>query len=342
MKILFGSFSAITTLGGGVETQVRSLANALRQKGIEVELFDPWKRYNLKEFDFFHLFGANLGTYHLGRSIKNSGVKLVVTPIFYSRSNPKKLRFYLMLGTGLRRFGGFWSEHLFCKELCEMAELVIVNTKAELNLIVQGLGVSREKMQIVPNGVDKRFADASPELFIKEHGIRDFVLYVGHIGWGRKNVLPLLKVLRKTGLKSVLIGSVLNNTYGLQCLKIVSETPSIKLIPGLAGDSPMLESAYAACDTFILPSLYETPGLAALEAGLAGAKICITKYGGTIEYFGENATYLDPKKEKSIEEALITTINKPKTTALQKHIKDNYTWDKCAAKLLDVYSQYFK
>ncbi|NPV13599.1 glycosyltransferase family 4 protein [candidate division WOR-3 bacterium] len=342
MKILFGSFSAITTLGGGVETQVRSLANALRQKGIEVELFDPWKRYNLKEFDFFHLFGANLGTYHFGRSIKNTGVKLVVTPIFYSRSNPKKLRFYLMLGTGLRKYGGFWSEHLFCKELCEMAELVIVNTKAELNLIEQGLGVSREKMQIVPNGVDKRFAYASPELFIKEHGLRDFVLYVGHIGWGRKNVLPLLKVLRKTGLKAVLIGPVLNNTYGLQCLKIVAETPSIKLIPGLAGDSPMIESAYAACDTFILPSLYETPGLAALEAGLAGAKICITKYGGTIEYFGENATYLDPKKEKSIEEALITTINKPKTTALQKHIKDNYTWDKCAAKLLDIYSQYFK
>jgi len=44
----------------------------------------------------------------------------------------------------------------------------------------------------------------------------------------------------------------------------------------------MLASAYAACDVFVLPSMFETPGIAALEAGLAGAKIVITKYGGTV------------------------------------------------------------
>lgn len=339
MKALFGSFSAITALGGGVETQVRSLANSLNKMGIEIELFDTWKRYNLlKEFAFFHLFGANVGTYHLGRSIKNLGMKLIVSPIFYSRSGAKLLRMKTKFSNLLHKSGGFWSEDLFCKELCRMADLVVVNTNAESNLIAQGLGIQPGKIYLVPNGVDKKFADASPELFIKTYGLQNFVLYVGHIGWRRKNLLPLLRVLRKTRISAVLIGPILDNQYGRECQKIISETDSIKLIPGLPSDSLMLKSAYAACDTLVLPSLYETPGLAALEAGLAGAKICITKYGGTTEYFGEHATYLNPISEKSIEKAIQTALNKEKTDALKKYLKENYLWENCAAQLLAVYN----
>ncbi len=339
MKVLFGSFSAITVLGGGVERQVSSLAKALTEKGVRVELFDSWKKYNLKEYRFFHLFGANVGTYHLGRALKNLGMKLIVTPIFYSRSSPKSLKFKVNCAVYLRKLGGFWTEHSFCRELCELADIVIVNTAAELKLMKQGLEIPESKMHIVPNGVDKHFVEASPELFIKEYGIKDFVLYVGHIGSGRKNVLPLIKVLRQIGVNAVLIGPVLDNAYGKECVKIISETPSIKLIPGLAADSPILKSAYAACDTFILPSFYETPGLAALEAGLAGAKICITKYGGTTEYFGEHATYIEPQNEKSIQSGLLETISKQKTPALRYHILENFTWEKCAEKLINIYQQ---
>ncbi len=39
--------------------------------------------------------------------------------------------------------------------------------------------------------VDARFYDADPNLFIKQYGVKDFILYVGHIGWGRKNLLSL-------------------------------------------------------------------------------------------------------------------------------------------------------
>jgi glycosyltransferase involved in cell wall biosynthesis len=337
MKVLFGSFSAITVLGGGVEVQMRSLGRELEKLGITVEFFDPWKRYDLKEYAFFHLFGSHVGTYHLGRSVHGLGMKLIVTPVFYSRRSPARVATTIGIAGKVRKRGGFWTEHMFCKELCEMAELVLPNTKDEMEMLAKGLGVPQDKMQELPNGVEERFAEAKPDLFIEEHGVRDFVLYAGHIGPARKNVYPMLKAVKTLAVPTVLIGPVSDTGYANQCLKLIKETPTIKVIPGLAPDSPMLESAYAACDTFVLPSLYETPGLAALEAGLAGAKVCITRHGGTQEYFAEHATYLEPSSDGSILNALEQALARKRDSALRDRIRENYLWPRAGEKLAAIY-----
>jgi len=337
VKVLFGSFSAITVLGGGVEVQMRSLARELGKLGVEVELFDPWKRYELKEFTFFHLFGSHVGTYHLGRSVHGLGMRLIVTPVFYSRRSPARVATTIGIAGKVRQRGGFWTEHMFCKELCDMAELVLPDTKDEMEMLAKGFGIPPAKMRELPNGVEERFADAKPDLFTKEHDLRDFVLYVGHIGPARKNVFPMLKAVKALGVPAVLIGPVSETGYANQCMKLVRETPTIKVIPGLPLDSPLLESAYAACDTFILPSLYETPGLAALEAGLAGAKVCITRYGGTQEYFAEHATYLEPSSEESIYNAIKQALARKKDTALRERIRDNYLWQRAGETLAAIY-----
>ncbi|MBN2465488.1 glycosyltransferase family 4 protein [candidate division WOR-3 bacterium] len=337
MRVLFGSFSAITVLGGGVEVQMRALARELAKLGHEVEFFDPWKRYKLKEYAFFHLFGSHVGTYHLGRSIHGLGMRLIVTPVFYSRHNPARVATAVGIAGKVRQRGGFWTEHMFCKELCEMAELVLPDTQDEMEMLARGFGISRDKMHELPNGVEERFAKASPELFVKEYGLKDFVLYVGHVGPARKNVFPMLKAVKELGVQAVIIGPVSETGYARQCMKLVAETPNIKVIPGLAPDSPILESAYAACDTFVLPSLYETPGLAALEAGLAGAKICITRYGGTQEYFRDFAAYLQPASEESIRNSIKQTLARKKDSRLRDHIRENYLWSRAGETLAAVY-----
>ncbi|HTW90539.1 MAG TPA: glycosyltransferase family 4 protein [bacterium] len=337
MRVLFGSFSAITVLGGGVEVQMRSLARELAKLGVEVELFDPWKRYDLKDFAFFHLFGSHVGTYHLGRSMHGLGMKLVVTPVFYSRHSPARVATAIGLAGKVRQRGGFWTEHMFCKELCDMAELVLPDTMDEMDMLAKGFGVPQTKMHELPNGVEERFANATPDLFVKEYGLRDFVLYVGHVGPARKNVFPMLKAAKALNVPTVLIGPVSETGYANQCMKLVADSPNIKVIPGLAPDSPLLESAYAACDTFILPSLYETPGLAALEAGLAGAKVCITRYGGTQEYFADLAAYLEPASEESIRNAIEQTLARKKDSALRERIMKNYLWPRAGETLAQIY-----
>jgi glycosyltransferase involved in cell wall biosynthesis len=269
--------------------------------------------------------------------MRGLGMRLIVTPVFYSRHSPSRVAASVALAGKVRQRGGFWTEHMFCKELCDMAELVLPDTRDEMEMLAKGFGVPTSKMHELPNGVEERFASATPDIFVNEYGLRDFVLYVGHIGPARKNVFPMLKAVKKLGVPTVLIGPVSETGYANQCMKLVAETPGIKVIPGLSPDSPMLESAYAACDTFVLPSLYETPGLAALEAGLAGAKVCITRHGGTQEYFAEFATYLEPASEESIANALKQTLARKKDSVLRDRIRENYLWPRAGETLAAIY-----
>ncbi|MCS7258697.1 MAG: glycosyltransferase, partial [candidate division WOR-3 bacterium] len=125
--------------------------------------------------------------------------------------------------------------------------------------------------------------------------------------------------------------------YAKKCLKLIKNRPKTIVISDLDYANPILASAYAACDTFILPSYYETPGLSALEAGLAGAKVVITQFGGTKEYFKEYAHYINPYSVSSIRKTLEEALNKKKNSLLQNHIRQNYLWQKSAKVLIDIY-----
>ncbi len=339
MKVMFGTFSAATVLGGGVMVQVSSLCRELRKLGVDVELFDPWKQYRLADYELFHLFGAHVGTYHLGRSIKSIGMKLCLSPVFFSRHGAARVAALVAVARRLRKRGGFWTEHMFAQELCDMADLVLPNTQAESDLVSSAFGVPISKVGLLPNGVDGRFAGSTPDAFVSAYGLRDFVLYVGHIGWGRKNVLAMLEACRDLGCQTVLVGEAIDNDYGRRCLKLIRESAKMLHIPAVEPDSEILASAYAACDTLVLPAFYETPGLAALEAGLAGAKVCITKYGGTTEYFGDLATYLDPHSRQSIKEALATSLARPRGPELSNRIKARFLWGEAAKTLLASYEK---
>jgi len=120
---------------------------------------------------------------------------------------------------------------------------------------------------------------------------------------------------------------VLNNAEGKYCEEEIKNSKNITLIKWLKHDDPLFASAYAACKTFILPTRYETPGRAALEAGLARANIVITPYGGTKEYFGNMVDYAEPHSEKSIKNAIENSLNKEKSDKLQRHILKNFIWE---------------
>jgi len=336
MKIIFGSFQAITILEGGVKTQVFALKNELEKLGHQVILFDAWQTYPMSEIDFVHLFCAHIGTYHLAKSMQALNMRLVVTPVFYSRQNPSLIRATLPFTKMLSKIGMF-QFHQITSELCNMAAIVAPNTQKECDLVIKGLKVQGLKVRLLPNGVDERFYNADPTLFTNKYGIKDFILYVGHIGWKRKNVLRLLKVCQNIDKPLVLIGKIINNDYGRKCLNIIKSRRNTILISDIEHTDPILSSAYAACDTLVLPSYFETPGLVALEAALSGAKIVITKYGGTDEYFKNYAQYIEPKSENSIKQALITSLQKKNTNELKEHIKNNFLWKHAAEKLVEIY-----
>jgi glycosyltransferase involved in cell wall biosynthesis len=119
------------------------------------------------------------------------------------------------------------------------------------------------------------------------------------------------------------------------------KNPQLKIIEYLPNDSGLLASAYAACDTFVLPGLFETPGIAALEAGLAGAKLVVTKHGGTTDYFRNDAEYVEPSSVESIRDGILKSLEKPKDAGLREHIRREFVWGRVGDKLRSVYGLLF-
>jgi len=337
---MLAGYQAVSILRGGPATQIRKTAAYLASAGVDVHLFDPWAAWDRGKCDLFHLFSAGIGTYHLAREVHALDVPLVVSPIMYSRHEAAFVRGSLKATRMMQKIGpGVWSDYALAADICSWAGKVLPNTRAEADLITGGLGVPEWKISVVPNGVEARFGQGDPSMFKKRYGLERFILNVGHIGHARKNVLGLVRALSTIDYPSVIIGRIIKGDYGDACVREAAKHRHILLIDGLEHGSEMLASAYAACDVFALPSQFETPGIAALEAGLAGAKVVITRFGGTKEYFGDMAVYVDPASTGSIRDGILRALASPRDNRLREHIRKNFLWEHVAARTAAAYRE---
>ena len=340
MHICFATYQSVMLLKGGPQTQILQLKHCLENLGHRITLFETWKEFNKSTFDAIHLFGANIGTYHLAREIYKLGIPLIVSPIFYTRQSISIVKAVLSIDKILHKIThGTWTDYGLVAEICSWAKMIIPNTTLEAELCKKGFGIPEEKITIIPNGVEERFYNSNPKIFVEKYGVENFILNVGHIGPARKNVLKLIRALAEIDTPAVIIGRKENNNYSKQCFDEAKKNPRLIILDSLPHESDLLSSAYAACDVFALPSQYETPGIAALEAALAGAKILITNKGGTEDYFGSFAEYVNPNSIESIRKGILFALSKPKDNTLREHIRKNFLWNSLAEKMLNAYEK---
>ncbi len=342
MKICFATYEGVPLAKGGPYIKIMECKNHLEKLGHEVELFNMWTSADkLKDFEIVHLVGSNFSIYGLARNLFYQKTKFIVEPVFYSSHSCKYLNRVNSADKIIRKFvPGLWLDYGFIRDICEWSQKILPNTSEEKNLISKGFNISENKFAVLYNGVSERFLDSDPDIFYKKYGIKNFILNVGHIGAKRKNILTLVKALEKIDHPSVIIGKVLNTNESEEVKKIIQRNKNILLIEELENDSPLLASAYAACDTFVLPSLFETPGIAALEAALSGAKIVITPFGGTKDYFQNMAEYVEPTSINSIKNGIEKSLNSKKSDKLHNFIKENFLWEKIAVKSLEYLQEY--
>ncbi len=343
MKIIFSTYLPISLISGGPRVQVLQTAKELNKLKVTVKFFDQWAKNDFMKVDLVHLFAANIGTYHIAKILHQQKIPFVISPIVYSqRSNPL-IRTATNLTYLIKKIKpGFYTDFQITKDICDWSKIVLPNTSDELDLINNGLSIDKMKLILIPNGVEDKFLKGSKTFFKKKFNLNNFLLNVGHIGPERKNIYRLINALKRTTHKLVIIGKISKDSSGDKCLKIANENPNILLIDGIDHDSPLLSSAYSSCSAFLLPSLFETPGIAALEAGLAGAPIVITEKGGTKDYFQNFAQYVNPYSKQSILNGIENSLREKKTDSLQKHIRNNFLWSSVAEKTLKAYKQALK
>lgn len=317
VTVLFGTYPwAFETPGGG-EIQLRKYAEYLPFHGVDVRLHDPWQR-NLEGISIFHFFSCLSGSVHFCSFIRRCGLPLVISSSLWLDER---------------------NRHLYpideIRAQLSLADVIVTNSEMESDQLARILEIPRDRFVAVFNGFDPRFAAADPRPFREKFGVfGSFVLNVANIE-PRKNQLGLVRALKGTGLPLVLIGSPRDRAYADQVLAEGGD--QVRYLGAFEHEDPHLASAFAACAAFVLPSLLETPGLAALEAAVSGAAVVITSEGSTGEYFADHVCYVDPYDPAAIRSGIERAIAAGANPALKSHILSRFGWEMVTRDLVRVY-----
>ncbi len=309
---------AFHTPGGG-EVQLKSYQKYLPKLGVSVELFDLWNP-RFHEFDLVHFFSCISGSQHFCAYVKSLDIPLLISPNLWITEKTKHL---------------YPIEEIRNQLLT--ADLIVTNSNMEGDKLAQIFNIPRELFATVYNGVDEDFYSyVAPDLFRKYFAINGpFVLNVGNIE-PRKNQLNLIRAMKLLPEYTlVLIGYKRDIEYANACIE--EGGAQLRYLGALPHDSELLRSAYAACSLFALPSTLETPGLAALEAAAAGAKVVVTSEGSTREYFVDAAEYVAHEDYENIARGIKNLLEKDKSLINDNCLNSSFTWTNVSATLAGLY-----
>lgn len=337
---LAGRLTAFAAPGGG-EVQMLALLPELHRLGVAADAWQPWVN-GFDGLDVLHLFGSAPEFLEVASAARRRGVRVVLSPIawFDLRSvwgEPRHLAPRLAASSRYLLRRAVPALPTWRRRLYHAVDLVLPNSQAEAQQLRTQFGVTHERIRVVPNAASGQFADGDARPFADLVGGPGFALCVGRIE-PRKNQLQLLRALHGSGVRVVIVGNPTSDhaAYFAACKQAADE--HARFVPRLAHEDPLLASAYAACGCLVQPSWFETPGLAALEAGLAGAPLVVSRFGCTHEYFAEHARYVHPGRAAELRAAVTAAVQQPRQPALARHIQAHFTWQAAASATARAYA----
>jgi glycosyltransferase involved in cell wall biosynthesis len=339
--LLAGKLTGMMAPGGG-ERQLQAMARELPDVGVQAGLWRPWEQ-DLTDVDCLHIFGSEPEHLPLVRAARRRGIAVVVSPIAWFdlaacwREPWPLIRRSVACGKFLLR-AAFPAMPSWRRELYHAASLLLPNSQAEADQLIRFFQVEPERIRIVPNGAERRFASPDPQPFAERVGCRDFILYAGRIE-PRKNQLAFLRAMQGVVVPVIVLGDVVpgHEAYYEECRRAAGT--NVTFVAGLPHDDALLASAYAACGCLALTSWYETPGLVAIEAAMSGTPLVLPRGGCAREYFGELAAYVSPGDLPGIRRSVLDALSAGRSPQLASLVREHFTWRTAAWATKEAYEQ---
>lgn len=245
-----------------------------------------------------------------------------------------------------------WKLMIF-KKIIRLADFITVISKYLEDVIMRN-GVMREKISIIPNGVDINKFSSNPNygeiLKLKDKlGIRPddkVIISVSRLVYknGLDNLITAMKLLNEN-YKLLLIG----DGEKMEELKELTDKLRIseKVIFLGAIDNKDLVQFFAISNVFVRPSRSEGLGTAFLEAMAAQIPVIATPVGGIIDFVksAETGIFCAVDNPKSVAEK-IKLLAEDKQLSEQivknafKMVKEKYDWNKIAEGYREVFNRF--
>ncbi len=246
------------------------------------------------------------------------------------------------------------------QRLADATDAIISSSEHEKQCLLDQYSVPRSKIKVIYPGVSKTLFSLVEGVRIpqdlKRRKEERIVLYVGRIDpvKGLMNVVEALSLLKSNNallydrLKFVVIGG------GRKDTDLPKNKEYIRLIEGIrkrdftekffflgSKKQSQLKRYYFASDALVVPSLYESFGLVAVEALACGTPVIASNVGelGSLVQEGKNGLTFRPNDPASLASCLELFFSREKSTWEKKRIRRevlaNFSWEKTAS---DTYS----
>lgn len=241
--------------------------------------------------------------------------------------------------------------NIIMERTCRRADMIVTVSEYSKKEIIKYLKINPQKIQVIPCGVDlERYTGTCEEKDIVQarqtYKIpEEYFLYVGTLE-PRKNIerlieayAQLVKCLEEA--PALVIGGKKGWMYD-QIFLLVKEygIESRVFFTGYLDDAavPLLMKGAVA---FLFPSLYEGFGMPPLEAMACGVPVISSNAASLPEVVGDAGILIDPYNVKELSEAMERVLKDGEMRNMMRRKGllqvQNYTWEKSAEKLKNLY-----
>jgi glycosyltransferase involved in cell wall biosynthesis len=219
---------------------------------------------------------------------------------------------------------------------------------------LSSMHINQNKLQVIPYGIEPhKFQKANGSEFRKTLGCESskIILTVGRLNYqkGFHYLIQAMPAITKKipNVKLVIVGE------GEQLIYLKNLAQSLGLGESViftgAWSQSEIPDTYAACDVFVLPSLFESFGISLIEAQATGKPVVCTRTGGAPEAVIEGKTGLvvEPADPKQLENAIIRLLLDPELSAEmgqagRRFVQERYDIKQVVTTLIEKYEKLAK
>jgi glycosyltransferase involved in cell wall biosynthesis len=237
----------------------------------------------------------------------------------------------------------------FYRRSARRARLVLTDSEFSESEITAAYGIPRDRIAVVPLGVDARFSPSSSpnccELPQEVSG--PFVLHVGDLHERRNlpTVVDAVLAARRhfggaAAVSLVLAGVDRGVGDGLCAIAAEADVPEAVVKLGPVSEE-LLVSLYRCAAALVYPSFYEGFGLPTLEAMACGTPVIASRAASIPEVVGDAAILLDPTDIAGWTDAIVNVVNddnrrgQMRSKGLARAAE--FTWTRTARLTLEAY-----